>query len=436
VAGALSNPQLQLVRISDITTIATNDNWGSAANAAVLQSSGFAPSTALESAIYVTLDPARTPAIVSGVGGVTGVGLIEVYEVDQPDTPLINISTRGRVSTGFDVMIGGFVIQGTGPETVVIRAIGPSLANFGITGALANPTMQLVRISDSATLATNDDWGSAANAAQIISSGVRAEQPARIGDPHHAAARRLHGDRLGRGRHQRHGTRRGLQSRAVALSLQMSHPPVGGCGLRPLFSESHPSTPCRIPMNRTIATTFLAAIVGLCAFAAQAASVLPMYLDELADHAAIVFQAKCTANRAELDQERNTVVTYTTFEVRDVLKGDVAAVHEIKQIGGVLPGENLERRVLGVPTFAEGEEYVVFLAGVSSAGFSSPLGTRAGPVRGAARRRFEAGGQRPRFSRHRGPHGRALAAARAGADRRVAGARRRHGPRGFQAGHP
>jgi len=131
-------------------------------------------------------------------------------------------------------------------------------------------------------------------------------------------------------------------------------------------------------MNRLIATTFLAAIAWLCASAAQAASVLPMYLDELADHAAIVFQAKCTGNRAQLDHELNTVVTYTTFEVRDVLKGDVAAVHEIKQIGGVLPSENLDRRVLGVPVFAEGEEYVVFLAGLSSAGFSSPLGLAQG----------------------------------------------------------
>jgi hypothetical protein len=81
VAGALANPQLQLVRSSDQTVIASNDDWGSAANAAQVQSSGFAPSNALESAIYVTLDPGAYTAIVSGVGGGVGVGLVEVYKV-------------------------------------------------------------------------------------------------------------------------------------------------------------------------------------------------------------------------------------------------------------------------------------------------------------------------------------------------------------------
>ncbi len=171
VSGALSNPTLQLVRSSDQAVIATNDDWGSAANAAQISASGFAPSNPLESAIYVTLQPGAYTAIVSGVGGATGVGLVEVYELDRPDIPLINISTRGKVLTGFDVMIGGFVIQGSASETVVIRAIGPSLANFGVSSALANPTISLVRMSDNATIATNDDWGSAANAAQIASSG-------------------------------------------------------------------------------------------------------------------------------------------------------------------------------------------------------------------------------------------------------------------------
>ncbi len=171
VSGALPNPTLQLVRSSDQSVIATNDDWGSAANAAQITSSGFAPSNPLESAILTTLQPGAYTAIVSGVGGATGVGLVEVYEVDHPEIALINISTRGKVQTGFDVMIGGFVIQGSGPETVVIRAIGPSLANYGISGPLANPTMSLVRMSDQATIATNDDWGSASNAAQISSSG-------------------------------------------------------------------------------------------------------------------------------------------------------------------------------------------------------------------------------------------------------------------------
>jgi hypothetical protein len=75
------------------------------------------------------------------------------------------------VLTGNDVMIGGFVIQGDGPRTVVIRAGGPSLAAFGIANPLANPTLELVRSSDQAIIASNDDWRTAANAAQVSASG-------------------------------------------------------------------------------------------------------------------------------------------------------------------------------------------------------------------------------------------------------------------------
>jgi hypothetical protein len=175
IANALSNPTLTLVRASDNATLATNDNWGSAANAAQIQASGFAPSNALESAILTTLAPGAYTAVVSGAGGVTGLGLVEVYEVDRPDIPLINVSTRGQISTGGDVMIGGFVIDS--PMTVVVRAGGPSLTQYGIANALANPTVTLVRASDNVAIATNDDWGSAANVAQLVSSGFAPSNP-------------------------------------------------------------------------------------------------------------------------------------------------------------------------------------------------------------------------------------------------------------------
>ncbi len=171
ITNALANPVLQLVRSSDQATVAANDNWGSAANAAAITASGFAPSNALEAAILVTLPPGAYTAIVTGAGGGTGVGIVEVFEVDRPEAPLANISTRGQVLTGNDVMIGGFVINGTDPQTVVVRARGPSLVPFGIVNALANPVLQLVRSSDQAILATNDNWGSAANAADVTASG-------------------------------------------------------------------------------------------------------------------------------------------------------------------------------------------------------------------------------------------------------------------------
>jgi uncharacterized delta-60 repeat protein len=177
IPGALANPQVQLVRSSDQTVVASNDDWQTAANAAQLVANWLAPTNPLESTILVNLAPGAYTAIVTGVSNGTGVGLVEVYEVDHPETSLINISTRGKVLTGFDVMIGGFVIQGSGPQTVVVRAIGPSLANYGVAGALANPTLTLVRSGDQVIIATNDDWGNAANAAQLQASGFAPSNP-------------------------------------------------------------------------------------------------------------------------------------------------------------------------------------------------------------------------------------------------------------------
>ena len=103
--------------------------------------------------------------------------VIGVYEVDHPETPLINIATRGRVLTGFDVMIGGFVINGIGPQTVAIVATGPSLGAFGIASPLANPKITLVRSSDQAVIDTNDDWQAHANASQLSTAGFAPSHP-------------------------------------------------------------------------------------------------------------------------------------------------------------------------------------------------------------------------------------------------------------------
>src|SRR5712671_2725278 len=90
---------------------------------------------------------------------------------------LVNVSTRMQVLTGNDVMIAGFVVGGSASKTVAIVATGPSLTQFGIANALANPTLTLVRSSDQAVLATNDDWQSAPNAAAVQSSGFAPSNP-------------------------------------------------------------------------------------------------------------------------------------------------------------------------------------------------------------------------------------------------------------------
>lgn len=168
VVNALPNPKLHLIR--DGAIIAENDDWGSAPNAAAIQASGMAPGNAAESAILTTVTNGAYTAILSGVGQ-GGVGILEILEVDQPAEPLIGISTRGKVLTGDDVMIAGFVIAGDGPQTVIVRGRGPSLVAAGISDALANPMLQLVRSSDQSVIATNDDWEQASNAAAVSEIG-------------------------------------------------------------------------------------------------------------------------------------------------------------------------------------------------------------------------------------------------------------------------
>ena len=125
---------------------------------------------------------------------------------------------------------------------------------------------------------------------------------------------------------------------------------------------------------------FLAALAGgiscalLVAAPAHATSVLPLYLDEVVDQSTTAFQGTVTDTHSARDPASHAVVTYTTFTVSDVLKGSVPAMYTIKQIGGAVPGEKVEFRVPGVPKFAVGREYIVFMAGVSSLGFSSPIG--------------------------------------------------------------
>ncbi|MDD2919831.1 hypothetical protein [Rhodoferax sp.] len=168
VPGVLANPKVDLY--SGPTVIASNDNWGSATNAADITATGLAPTNSLESAILTTLSPGAYTAIVSGVGNTSGVGIVEVLEMDNPAAPLINISTRGQVQTGDNVMIGGFIIDGANPQTVLIRARGPSLSDYGVPGVLADPTMEVY--SGQSVIASNDNWGTATNAADITATGL------------------------------------------------------------------------------------------------------------------------------------------------------------------------------------------------------------------------------------------------------------------------
>ncbi len=156
VAGTIPDPFLELHKPDG--SVVTNDNWKQAPNVAEIPS-GFAPSNDLESIIYTTLSPGNYTAILKGAHGEAGVGLVEAYDFDTTSTAkLANIATRGFVNTGDNVMIGGFIIGGIEPANVLVRAIGPSLTQFGVQAALQATTLELH--DSNGSVISNEGWRS------------------------------------------------------------------------------------------------------------------------------------------------------------------------------------------------------------------------------------------------------------------------------------
>ncbi len=167
ISGALANPYLEL-HDSTGAVIASNDNWRSSTQAAAIIATGIPPSNDNESAIVMTLEPAAYTAIVSGVNNTTGLALVEVYDLNTAAaSKMANISTRGLVQTDDNVLIGGFIVLGSDPANLVVRALGPSLP---LSGTLANPTVELYD-ADGNSLAYNDGWKSTQEA-QIEATGL------------------------------------------------------------------------------------------------------------------------------------------------------------------------------------------------------------------------------------------------------------------------
>jgi hypothetical protein len=165
ITDALANPRLELHNGGG-ALIASNDDWQTTILGGIItsnqvsdiQNSGHVPTAASESAIIANLQPGNYTAIVRGVNNTAAVALVEVYDLSPgASLSLDNISTRSFVQTGEHVMIGGFIVQGSGPKRVIIRAIGPELTQYGISDALANPTLELHNGSG-ALIASNDDW--------------------------------------------------------------------------------------------------------------------------------------------------------------------------------------------------------------------------------------------------------------------------------------
>jgi hypothetical protein len=175
VSNPLPDPFLEL-HASDSSIISMNNNWkeNTLADQQDITNNQLAPSNDLESAIVATLQPGTYTAVIRGQGNDTGVGLLEVYDVDRTGTSrLANISGRASVETGSNVLISGFIVgHNIGAAKVVVRGMGPSLAQSGITNPLADPTLE-VRDNNGALVIGNDNWQDDANqAAQISASGL------------------------------------------------------------------------------------------------------------------------------------------------------------------------------------------------------------------------------------------------------------------------
>jgi DNA-binding beta-propeller fold protein YncE len=162
VSGALSDTTLEVH--DGAGNVLTNDNWKTSdltntSQQAEIEATGIPPANDLESALVLTLPTGQqVTAIVRGKDGAEGIGLVEVYDLDQtPAAKLVNISTRGQVGSGDNVMIAGVIIVGPKPVNVILHAIGPSLASSGVPNPLEDPVLEL-RDPNGALIASNDDW--------------------------------------------------------------------------------------------------------------------------------------------------------------------------------------------------------------------------------------------------------------------------------------
>ena len=177
VSGALVNPRIDLYRGG--TLLASNVGWTNAQNPSeialgAVQSGAFPLRTGVaDSALRLTLAPGAYTAVLSSANGAAaGIGLLEVYDLTAgaAGQRLVNLSTRGPVGNGANALLCGFVVAGAQPKRVLIRGVGPGLAAFGVTGAVAKPVLTLYR--GTTQVAQNSGWSTSADASAIAAGAL------------------------------------------------------------------------------------------------------------------------------------------------------------------------------------------------------------------------------------------------------------------------
>jgi hypothetical protein len=167
--GTLADPMMEVIPLGGSTAVASNDNWGGTTTlvSAFTRVGAFPFSAAnsndssVETALTASGASGYTVRITAKTPTATGIALAEVYDEEPLTTPvrLVNVSTRGFVGSGEQALVPGFVIGGSAPKQLLIRAVGPGLAQFGVTGLLGDPQISLVPLGQDFAVAANDNWG-------------------------------------------------------------------------------------------------------------------------------------------------------------------------------------------------------------------------------------------------------------------------------------
>ncbi len=180
ITNPLSDPTITVYNANN-QVVASNDDWFTGNNAQTIASYGLDPHNSIESALYLTLNPGGYTAVVQSFSNAqqpatTGVGLFELYDLHTTGGRAGNVSSRGQVQSGDNVLIGGFIVGNGANKELIIRALGPSLSSGGVNNPLPDPTVSLYN-ANGTLLQSNDDWQQDPNAATIASRHLAPGNP-------------------------------------------------------------------------------------------------------------------------------------------------------------------------------------------------------------------------------------------------------------------